>query len=54
MRSKGGHQNRGGYHVFGIVILRFDAGLQFGIGAQAPRVSIVAGFVVGIADLYGK
>jgi hypothetical protein len=34
--------------------LRFDAGLQFGIGAQAPRVSIVIGGVVGIADLYGK
>jgi hypothetical protein len=34
--------------------LRFDAGLQFGIGAQAPRVTIVAGVVVGIADLYGK
>jgi hypothetical protein len=34
--------------------LRFDAGLQFGIGAQAPQVSIVAGVVVGIADLYGK
>jgi len=34
--------------------LRFDAGLQFGIGAQAPRVSITAGVVVGIADLYGK
>jgi Putative MetA-pathway of phenol degradation len=34
--------------------LRFDAGLQFGIGAQAPRVSIVAGVVVGIANMYGK
>jgi hypothetical protein len=32
--------------------LRFDAGLRFGIGAQAPRVSVVAGFVFGIADLY--
>jgi hypothetical protein len=34
--------------------LRFDAGLQFGIGAQAPRVAVVAGVVVGIANLYGK
>jgi Putative MetA-pathway of phenol degradation len=32
--------------------LRFDAGLRFGIGAQAPRVSVVTGFVYGIADLY--
>jgi hypothetical protein len=32
--------------------LRLDAGLRFGIGAEAPRVSVVAGFVVGIADLY--
>jgi Putative MetA-pathway of phenol degradation len=32
--------------------LRFDAGLRFGVGAQAPRVSVVAGFVFGIADLY--
>jgi hypothetical protein len=32
--------------------LRFDAGLRFGIGAEAPRVSVVAGFVFGIADLY--
>lgn len=32
--------------------LRFDAGLRFGIGSQAPRVSIVTGFVFGIADLY--
>lgn len=32
--------------------LRFDAGLRFGIGAQAPRVSVVTGFVFGIADLY--
>jgi outer membrane putative beta-barrel porin/alpha-amylase len=32
--------------------LRFDAGVRFGVGAEAPRVSVVAGFVVGIADLY--
>jgi hypothetical protein len=32
--------------------LRLDAGLRFGIGAEAPRVSVVAGFVFGIADLY--
>jgi hypothetical protein len=32
--------------------LRFDAGLRVGIGSQAPRVSIVTGFVFGIADLY--
>lgn len=32
--------------------LRFDAGLRFGIGAEAPRVSVVTGFVIGIADLY--
>ncbi|HMB30089.1 MAG TPA: hypothetical protein VKS99_18400 [Blastocatellia bacterium] len=32
--------------------LRLDAGLRFGIGAEAPRVSVVAWFVFGIADLY--
>jgi hypothetical protein len=34
--------------------LRFDAGLRFGVGGEAPRVSVVAGFTVGIADLYDK
>jgi hypothetical protein len=34
--------------------LRFDAGLRFGVGREAPRVSVVAGFTVGIADLYDK
>ena len=34
--------------------LRFDAGLRFGVGAEAPRVSVVAGFTVGVDDLYGK
>jgi hypothetical protein len=32
--------------------LRLDAGLRFGVGAEAPRVSVVAGVVFGIADLY--
>ncbi len=48
---------RGVYPLGGVTYrvnprLRFDAGLRFGIGAQAPRVSVVAGFVFGIADLY--
>jgi hypothetical protein len=48
---------RGVYPLGGVTYrvnprLRFDAGLRFGIGAQAPRVSVVAGVVIGIADLY--
>ncbi len=48
---------RGVYPLGGVTYwvnprLRFDAGLRFGIGAQAPRVSVVTGFVFGIADLY--
>jgi hypothetical protein len=34
--------------------LRFDAGLRFGVGAEAPRVSVLAGLTVGVARLYGK
>jgi hypothetical protein len=34
--------------------LRFDAGLRFGVGNEAPRMSVVAGFTLGIADLYDK
>ncbi|HEY6401702.1 MAG TPA: hypothetical protein VI479_09860, partial [Blastocatellia bacterium] len=34
--------------------LRFDTGLRFGVGAEAPRVSVLAGLTVGVADLYGK
>jgi len=48
---------RGVYPLGGVTYrvnpqLRFDAGLRFGVGAEAPRVSVVAGFVFGIADLY--
>jgi len=48
---------RGVYPLGGVTYrvnprLRFDAGLRFGIGAEAPQVSVVAGFVFGIADLY--
>jgi hypothetical protein len=48
---------RGVYPLVGVTYrvnprLRFDAGLRFGIGAEAPRVSVVAGVVIGIADLY--
>jgi len=48
---------RGVYPLGGVTYrvnprLRFDVGLRFGIGAEAPRVSVVAGFVFGIADLY--
>jgi len=48
---------RGVYPLGGVTYrvnprLRFDAGLRFGIGAEAPRVSVVAGVVFGIADLY--
>jgi len=48
---------RGVYPLGGVTYrvnprLRFDAGLRFGIGAEAPRVSLVAGVVIGIADLY--
>jgi hypothetical protein len=32
--------------------LRFDTGLRFGIGAEAPRIAVVAGFTVGVADMY--
>lgn len=34
--------------------LRFDTGVRFGVGAEAPKVSVLAGFTVGVADLYGK
>jgi hypothetical protein len=34
--------------------LRFDTGLRFGVGAEAPRVSVLAGLTVGVADLYEK
>jgi hypothetical protein len=49
-----------GLYPFGAVTyrvnrrLRFDAGLRFGVGAEAPLVSVVAGFTVGVVDLYGK
>jgi hypothetical protein len=49
-----------GLYPFGAVTyqvnrrLRLDAGLRFGVGADAPRVSVVAGFTVGIANLYDK
>ena len=48
---------RGVYPMGGVTYrvnprLRFDAGLRFGIGADAPRVSVVAGVVIGVADLY--
>jgi Putative MetA-pathway of phenol degradation len=48
---------RGVYPLGGVTYrvnprLRFDAGLRFGIGAEAPRMSVVAGVVFGIADLY--
>jgi hypothetical protein len=31
--------------------LRLDTGVRFGIGAEAPRASLVAGFTLGVADL---
>ena len=49
-----------GLYPFGAVTyqvnrrLRFDAGIRFGVAGEAPRVSVVAGFTVGIADLYDK
>ena len=32
----------------------FDSGVRFGLTSDAPRVGIVAGITVGIADLYKK
>jgi len=49
-----------GLYPFGAVTyrvnrrLRFDAELRFGVGGEAPRMSVVAGVVIGVADLYGK
>jgi hypothetical protein len=49
-----------GLYPFGAVTyqvnrrLRFDAGLRFGIGAEAPKVSLVTGVTIGVGDLYGK
>jgi len=49
-----------GLYPFGAVTyqvnrrLRFDAGLRFGVGAEAPKVSLVTGFTVGLVDLYDK
>jgi hypothetical protein len=34
--------------------LRFDLGVRFGIGAEAPKVSLVTGFTVGLVDLYDR
>jgi hypothetical protein len=34
--------------------LRFDIGARPGFGRDAPRIGIVAGIVVGVANLYGK
>src|SRR5262245_34456264 len=49
-----------GLYPFGAVTywvnrrLRFDAGLRFGVGAEAPTVSLVTGVTVGVVDLYAK
>ncbi|MGI8467453.1 MAG: transporter [Pyrinomonadaceae bacterium] len=32
----------------------FDSGLRFGLTSAAPRVGVVAGITVGVADLYKK
>lgn len=32
--------------------LRFDTGVRFGLGGDTQRVGVVAGIVVGVADLY--
>lgn len=34
--------------------LRLDTGLRFGLGGGTQRVGVVAGLVVGIADLYSR
>ena len=34
--------------------LTFDAGLRFGLTPEAPRVGVVAGVTVGVANLYRK
>lgn len=34
--------------------LRLDTGLRFGFGAEAPRVGLVGGLAVGVADLFGR
>lgn len=34
--------------------LIFDAGLRFGLNEDAPRVGVLAGLTVGVADLYRK
>src|SRR5262245_25823314 len=34
--------------------LVFDSGIRFGLNHNAPRVGVVAGFTVGISNLYGK
>jgi hypothetical protein len=34
--------------------LIFDAGMRFGLNADAPRVGVFAGVSVGVADLYKK
>lgn len=49
-----------GIYPFGAVTyqvnrrLRFDAGVRFGIGAEAPKVSLVTGVTVGVIDLYDR
>jgi len=34
--------------------LVFDSGVRFGLTSQAPRVGVVAGITVGVADLYKR
>jgi hypothetical protein len=49
-----------GVYPFGAVTyqvnrrLRFDAGVRFGIGAEAPKVSLVTGVTIGVVDLYDR
>jgi hypothetical protein len=34
--------------------LIFDAGMRFGLNADAPRFGVFAGVTVGVADFYKK
>jgi outer membrane putative beta-barrel porin/alpha-amylase len=49
-----------GVYPFGAVTyevnrrLRFDLGVRFGIGAEAPKASLVTGVTVGLVDLYDR
>lgn len=58
-QSKDDDQPRGAYALGAVTYkvnrrLIFDAGVRFGLNADAPRFGVFGGLTVGVADLYKK